>query len=322
VNSHGDSAFKGIIACFVMGGYLALRGFHQMKRQRLVEDMPTSKNRSAPQGLVELQGYAWPVEKTVRCTKLNDCASYSILLQEYRRNGRKNSYWVTVFEAKVAADFLLLDPTGAIYVNTESAEKEVRIRETNWEGLSTELQQQLLNTTLVGANAAGFPPTPGILGSLFGGRFRIVEYFVTLGSPVLALGEFKTYSAKPFKITPSTGLSKFFEKVKSDPNLKIGTSTKYFDLDKNGKVEPDEVRRGMHYLARSLMNTTAPETDAPDIPYYGTISNSENHPLYVADAHRNMVAQDNPWSGLLTFLGGVALIVAGIYMLIFEIKRR
>ena len=44
------------------GAWLIISGLRRFRRKRDVEDTSTAKIRSAPQGSVEVQGYAWPFE--------------------------------------------------------------------------------------------------------------------------------------------------------------------------------------------------------------------------------------------------------------------
>ena len=52
------------IVFFGLGGgaYLIYNGFKNLSKHRKAQDTATSRISSAPQGFVEIQGYAWPKE--------------------------------------------------------------------------------------------------------------------------------------------------------------------------------------------------------------------------------------------------------------------
>ncbi len=312
----GDE-FKLIILCVGAGSYAIWHSLKKIKIKRLIEDTPTSKARSAAQGFAEFQGYAWPLEMTVKCSQSNDCVYYSLVLQKKVKK-KKNTEWVTVFSRSHAADFLIIESTGAIQVVLPKAQLEIQNRTTNWSSLSDLSRNHLIKNTFQDFNSSGFPPPTGLLGFLFGGCFRVVESFITLGCPILALGEFESLSAKEVKAPLTAGLQSFFNKVQNDPRLKIGTSSSFFDFNRDGKVSAVELRKALHYLARTLINADSKsiaKTGASTVPLHGQIKSSENHKLVIIDTHEKTLHEKSNWNFYLLFLFGVALISGGIALL-------
>ena len=306
-----------ITMCFVMGAISLWYSFKKLRIRRLVEDTPTSKTRSAAQGFSEFQGYAWTTGPTAKCSLSNDCVYYKISLQKHVKRG-KNSTWETVFTRGLMTNFLILDSTGAVQVDVEGATLQIEKRITSWRDLSEFSKSHLLKETLTGLAVFGFPPVTGLLG-LFGPYFRIVEESILLGSPLLVLGEFQSHSslAKSAPITP--GLLAFYDKVQTDPRLKIGTAAAYFDLNRDGKVEADELRRGLFYLARTLINNPSSSlsaTDLKEIPLHGVVKKSETNELVVMDCHQSLYTETGNWRSYALFIAGAALILFGIFLVL------
>jgi hypothetical protein len=306
--------FKAAIICLGVGAYALIQSFKKIRIQRLLEDTPTSKTRSAAQGFSEFQGYAWTLYSTTQCSMNHDCVYYHLELQKYVKRG-KNSKWETVHSMEHATDFLLVDNTGAIQIQIPGADFQIESRVTSWSQLSEPTRQRLLKGNLSNHEAFDFPPALSILGGLFSGTYRIVEKSIWLGCPLLILGDFSGHTGEkaPTPLTP--GLIPFFEKVQSDPRLKIGSQSSYFDLNKNGKVTPDEIRRSLYYIARSLVqNQKTSSSPVLFIPLHGLINKSDNHDLLILDCHERSLVEDGSGKFYLLFCAGVILVVLGIYL--------
>lgn len=106
-----------VAACVCL--FAALRMFH---RARLIEDMPTSKIRSCPQGYVELFGTAKWMEGPEIYAPLSGqpCVWYSYSIEKYTGNSKQKWRYV---EGGVSEElFLLEDETGSCVINPEGAE--------------------------------------------------------------------------------------------------------------------------------------------------------------------------------------------------------
>lgn len=100
---------------------------HSIKKARFIEDTPTSKIRSAPQGYIELEGTAEPIPALQQQSPLTKrwCCWYSYQVEEYvtRRVGdRKEASWVTLVSGSSPHLFLLKDGTGECVISPLGAE--------------------------------------------------------------------------------------------------------------------------------------------------------------------------------------------------------
>ncbi len=89
---------------------------------------PRSKTVSAPQGFVELEGFAWPIGPTVTTKTGLEAIYYSLCLQRQDTQGagkNKKKVWVTIFTHVHAEEFLLVDATGMVKIDPRGAELEL-----------------------------------------------------------------------------------------------------------------------------------------------------------------------------------------------------
>jgi len=107
--------FVGACVCL----FAALRMFH---RARLVEDMPTSKIRSCPQGYVELYGTTKWMEGPEIYAPLTGqpCVWYSFVIEEYARNSKQK--WRHIDSGISDHLFLLEDDSGSCIIDPDGAE--------------------------------------------------------------------------------------------------------------------------------------------------------------------------------------------------------
>src|SRR4030066_2537101 len=106
-------------------GFLGM--FRFLRRIRLIEDTPTAKIRSAPQGYVELTGISRLMQGDLIIAPLTgkQCTWYSYKIEERSdspgiRGGRHKGW--RVIEAKTSDDlFLLADDTGECVIDPEGA---------------------------------------------------------------------------------------------------------------------------------------------------------------------------------------------------------
>lgn len=154
--------------------YLLRRGLDAFWRLRTVSDIPTARIRSAPQGYVELQGWALPRRNPVLGPLTGSpCVWYRFEVEERRRSGKNNS-WVTVDRGEANAPFLLDDGTGRCLVLPAGADLHCRAKDV-WHGASR--------------HPSGPPEREWLV---FSRRYRYTEERIVDGEPVYLLGRFET----------------------------------------------------------------------------------------------------------------------------------
>jgi hypothetical protein len=157
--------------------YGLFRFFH---RARLMEDIPTSRIRSAAQGYVELDGTAELMEGEPIIAPLTGqrCTWFSYKIEERdEHSGGKggHSRWNTIDSGTSDNLFLIKDETGECVIDPEGAEVTPSVKN-SWYGNSP-------------GWSAGLPSSKSLFST---GRYRYTEKRIQPADPLYAIGLFRT----------------------------------------------------------------------------------------------------------------------------------
>src|SRR5208282_5215774 len=122
-----SSDSRPIVWCLLgvfAGLYIFYRGFLLLQRRHLILDTPVSKVRSAPLGMVELNGLAGGPYTIVAPITERPCYYYRTVAWEWKRQG-KNNQWVKVAAECVHMPFFLDDNTAKVMVDPRGAELDL-----------------------------------------------------------------------------------------------------------------------------------------------------------------------------------------------------
>jgi hypothetical protein len=305
---------KVISACFIFGGGLLYRSIKLHRKARKVQDTPTSKAASAPQGLVELEGFAWPIKDRHPTPSGMDAVYYSFRLEKKVTTGtgkKRKRKWICVYSSVKGEAFYLADPTGLALINVFDAELNLapaRVR--HWRQISTSERKVICDSILTKA-VADFPPSDFLFG-LFSSPFRVVEHEIYVGAPVLAQGDFSTSAAGVQKVT-SEGLSQFASRVFDSQKRALKNLQNLLDTKKDGKVDHEESKRGYAMLARVSVNKARIEKQVEkEFDLCGMLNSSQSHRLLLSDAHQGHLLDRMQRHLWLQFGGGAALVAFGL----------
>lgn len=150
-------------------------------KARLIEDMPTSRIRSASQGYVELAGLAISREERLTAPLTGDpCLWWRYRIERYQKTG-KSSSWSTVDRGVSTQPFFMDDRSGICRIEPTGAEISCLHRRV-WYGSSRLPATSILNVK------------PGFLNRLQplwgSGRYRYTEFTIKEGDPLYLLGHF------------------------------------------------------------------------------------------------------------------------------------
>ncbi len=168
----GLSAFTGALGFW--------RSFRALHRARLIENTPTAKTRSAPQGYIELQGRGRIMDGEPLSAPLTGlpCTWWSYKIQEksnYTIGKQKRTRWTTIDSDVSDSLFLLEDDTGSCIIDPENAEV-LPIATDNWYGNQSRPVKR-------GSSSSG----------LMGGKYKYTERRMHQGDPLLAIGFMRTH---------------------------------------------------------------------------------------------------------------------------------
>ena len=219
--TQGDWFFLTVLALSaVFCLFLAMRMFH---RARLIEDLPTSKIRSCPQGYVELHGTAKWVEGPEIKAPLSGlpCVWYSFIVEEYAQHSKQK--WRHVNSGVSDELFLLEDDTGACLIDPEGAEVTPSTKST-WYG-----KKRL-------GPAIHSSPLDVLSRSVFqsGQRYRYTENRLDVYESLYAIGEFNSIGTDYRQDIKSAALERLRDLKQDKDKL-----AKY-DTNNDGHIDTEE----------------------------------------------------------------------------------
>lgn len=307
---------KLIIVCLGLGAGLIWQALRRQKRVRLIQDTPKSKISSAPQGLVEIQGFAWPLEKGHLNRAGQELVYYKFSLQRHETRGsgkNKKTVWVEVFSFAHNKPFYLLDPTGLAIVDPLNSEMEIETGVAKlWNSLTVPEQNYYLEN-IIPMTVPNFPPKKGLLGA-FSGKYRVLESEVRAGCPLYVTGDFRTLNAESKKVQ-SFGLTHFASRIIDFNSRSFKNLSALLDKDSSGKVCHKEARDGYSFAAQlSQKKTTAEKLTENEFEVFGELRSNSNHKLYVADAHEDHLVNKLKSGQIFRVFGGAAMIATGVVL--------
>ena len=222
--SSGDWFF---IAVLVFVAILSLLGsikfFH---RARLIQDMPTSKIRSASQGYVELYGESKWLDGPEIVSPLtgSPCAWYSYAIEERTQHGKQK--WRRIEHGISDHLFLIKDDTGECVIDPDGAEVTPSVSET-WYGSRPD---RMLDTLKV-------HPSIDMLSKALtqaGAPYRYTERRLNINESLYAIGEFTSVGTDYRKEIDHT-VRNFLNKLKRDKN-----KLAQYDKNQDGEIDQQE----------------------------------------------------------------------------------
>jgi E3 ubiquitin ligase len=220
-NAPAHDFFWWCLGSGLVGAGAFIASFVFLHRTRLMENMPTSRLRSAAQGYIEVEGDARLMEGPPIIAPLTKarCIWWRFRIEEKRGSG-KNQRWVTL-QSRTSEDcFELDDGTGRCVVDPDGANVIPSHRQ-QWYGSR--------ETPDVGPKISG-----GWL-SLGFGRYRYTEERIHAGEPVYALGLFRTQVGGPDSFDEKLDLKELLDKWRYDKRMMA-----LFDVNKDGQVDQKE----------------------------------------------------------------------------------
>ncbi|MGK0297009.1 MAG: hypothetical protein ACI9XC_000609 [Gammaproteobacteria bacterium] len=195
-------------------------GFYYFFRLRVLENIPTSKVRSAAQGYLELIGHGQLLEGSEIIAPLTGkvCTWFSYMIQE-RRRSRRSNHWVTIEQATSDELFLLIDDTGKCFIDPEGA-SVIPSQTYTWFGTSAR--------PATGKSYRGKISSPG--------RYRYIEKRMHPGDDLFAIGFYQTVGGANSEINFNADMLILLKEWKSDSEQLL----KKFDRNKDGRIDMHE----------------------------------------------------------------------------------
>lgn len=234
----------GAVALFV--------GFTSLRRVRLIEDVPTARVRSAPQGYVELHGAAGvlPGEPIIAPLTQTQCCWFSFRVERQAERG-----WRTLQSGTSDGLFLLRDETGECVIDPDGAEID-SVHSRSWFGDGSSMGIGGMHR-LERKFGVGLKVATRILdhaGAMSGDRVRYTERLILDGDPLYAIGEFHSVDDSDFAESERLRAGEILREWKTRPE----TLRERFDHDRDGSIDQHEWEHAREVAARQAKEELAP----------------------------------------------------------------
>ncbi len=285
------------IICGLLAPLAAWFSIRRLTRARLIEDTPTSKIRSAPQGYVELMGHISREDNTPPLlSRLSNtpCQWFRYRIERYERRG-KNSSWRTLESKSSERAFILSDGTGQCYVQPQRADISSH-RKRVWHG----------HSRYRGTDDGG------LLSGLLGSRYRYTEELLCDNDLIYALGYFQTRHPPSDSELNQQRMADILNEWKQDYDGLIAR----FDRDGDGNIDLQEWelarREALRKAERERRNQ--PPADAINMLSY---SPSRQQPFIIATSEPESLSRRYRWQSLGLLILSLAC-AAGLAWLLLQ----
>lgn len=283
---------KDSIFPFIYGFFFLSLAVSKTRFKRKVADTIRSQTATAPQGTVELEGFAWPAdETTIKFPTGHEAVYYSFKLEK-KVFGPLGTYdsklaWRTVFSRQIGNSFFLLDSKGLVRINPEHYTKKERY--TYW-GMVSGKKKKFICTEIIDEQIANFPPTETFFGIFE--LYRIVEYEIMVGSPIYARGELSKVGSKQVFST-STGMTFFHRQIFKNSSNGLANIISLFDKDGDYKISKFEAISGYAKIAQ-IAKRKSIEDGFNEVPFevFGQMSETKQVPLLVEASHEKSLMKN------------------------------
>lgn len=228
-------------------GLFFWRTFVNLRKARTIEDVPTSKVRSAHQGYVELIGTTAHAGREALSAPLTgmDCIWYDYKIERYE--GGKKNHWITVEQDRSEQHFKLTDETGECIIQPRGSEVITRSRK-QWTGYDRHPRK----TEHV-----------SFLRALARQRYRYTEQRIQADQPLYAIGWFSTKHAPSLSEQENASRKQLLNSWKQDYPTLLGR----FDQTGDGVIDIREWEQARVAAEQEAKQEVREKKPAPPVHY-------------------------------------------------------
>lgn len=271
------------LAAFV-GAVLFVQGFRRLKHARLLEDLPTSRIRSAAQGYVEFHGHSrlLPGPPIVAPLSSERCCWWWFQIEQRQKDQKGRTRWVTI-EKKVSDElFLLDDGTGECVVDPVGA-RVIPSLSRRWRGRQP--------------RPLGVPKKTSWLDS---GDYRYSERLVRYGDWLYAIGSFNTQTALRHD-DETRDVSALLAEWKRDKRMLLHR----FDTNRDGDIDLQEWEVARKAAIAQVRAEQVERSIAPDLHVLS--APRDGRPFILSTKTEHELTRGLRRRGIAAVAGGIVL---------------
>ncbi len=288
--------WAGVSALLAAAAVALFFAFTRWQRLRLVEDVPTAKIRSAPQGYVELVGTARMLPGTPVVAPLTGmhCVWYRYKVERRTSTSRGHARWSTVRSGRSAETFALEDGTGRCIIDPEGAETYPAVK-------------QVWTDSAPGAVLTG----GGLLGLWAAGeRYRYTEERILDGETLYAIGELRTLAGAD-QGTLKEDVVALLRQWKRSPEYFL----KPFDANGDGTIDAQEWEAVRKAAERQALRERAERSREHQPVHLLAKPRTQRLPFLLAARSQERLLKHLRWVSAGLFGTGVALAGAALFLI-------
>ena len=240
-----------VLGLIASAGYSFWYSFKAWRKNRVIEDTPTSRVRSAAQGYVELCGCGEPLPNSANKAPLTgtSCTWWRYKIEERRYSGRSRS-WSTVESDTSVAPFLLDDGTGQCLIDPRGAEVLPSASDV-WYGPSAWPEMHIPK----GAGIFGW-----LVDSFVTDKYRYTEHRLQLREPLYAIGAFRSLGGASVE-SPEDATAELLRTWKQDQASLLAR----FDSNHDGTLSSEEWDQARTAARQQVLKERMSETRPPSL---------------------------------------------------------
>jgi hypothetical protein len=268
-------------------------GFKRWRTQRLIEDTPESRLRSAAQGYVHLTGRGMPLpgQRIAGPLTCRPCIWWRYEIHDRSRGADGPR---TVAREASEAPFLLDDGTGRCIVDPRGAEVHATVREV-WYGASEWPEVRIPDGTGVFGRFADL--------LLPRGRYRYIEHRLDERAPLLALGSYRSIGGAGAEATDDA-VARLLHDWKEDQAALVAR----FDTNHDGRIGVAEWEAARAAAREQVLAASA--TAPVPAPRHVLASTADGRPFVLASSSRELLARGFRLQALASVSVFVAVLAA------------
>ncbi len=275
--------------------------FHYLHKKRTIEDIPTSRIRSAAQGYLELIGSSEVMEGQPIIAPLtgSHCSWYQFTVEEKVKTNNRSD-WKTIRKGTSDELFLIRDETGDCVVDPEGAHVVVVSKDT-WYGNQVTPMRKPLTTGRQWLSVSS-------------GRYRYTEKRLGIGEHLFAIGLFKTTGGSGAKLNVNDDVRELIREWKQDSERLL----KKFDGNGDGEISMEEWQQVRDAAYKEVQENHRQQKTLPPV-HLMSRTRDKRRPFILSAVPEEELTSKFHWYSLFCFSAFVAAGSSSAWLIVLRL---